>query len=139
MKGVCLSACWDIPPLVWAWRPPPGSGPGDPPGSGPGDPPGQTPQLPCWVSAWRPPSIPTRHVGIPPAMHNACWDTTPSPPWTAFLTHASENITLPQTLFAGGNKNLINKITLRTINKSCIRLYSHIPFSARFSLHFKMG
>ena len=21
--GVCLSACWDTPPLVWAWRPPP--------------------------------------------------------------------------------------------------------------------
>ena len=26
------------------------------------------------------------------------------PPWTEFLTHASENITLPQTSFAGGNK-----------------------------------
>ena len=25
------------------------------------------------------------------------------PPWTEFLTHASENITLPQTSFAGGN------------------------------------
>ena len=26
------------------------------------------------------------------------------PPWTEFLTHASQNITLPQTSFAGGNK-----------------------------------
>ena len=26
----------------------------------------------------------------------ACWDTTPPPPWTEFLTHASENITWPQ-------------------------------------------
>ena len=26
------------------------------------------------------------------------------PPWTEFLTHASENITLPQTSFAGGKK-----------------------------------
>ena len=26
-----------------------------------------------------------------------------SPLWTEFLTHASENITLPQTSFAGGN------------------------------------
>ena len=25
--------------------------------------------------------------------------------WTEFLTHACENITLPQTSFAGGNKN----------------------------------
>ena len=34
--------------------------------------------------------------------------TTPPPAgtpplWTEFLTHASENITLPQTSFAGGN------------------------------------
>ena len=28
------------------------------------------------------------------------------PPWTEFLTHASENITLPQTSFAGGNDTL---------------------------------
>ena len=27
----------------------------------------------------------------------------PPPPWTEFLTHATENITLPQTSFAGGN------------------------------------
>ena len=27
------------------------------------------------------------------------------PPWTEFLTHATENITLPQTSFAGG-KNM---------------------------------
>ena len=26
------------------------------------------------------------------------------PPWTEFLAHASENITLPQTSFAGGKK-----------------------------------
>ena len=29
---------------------------------------------------------------------------TPPPPWTEFLTHATENITFPQTSFAGGNK-----------------------------------
>ena len=79
--GVCLSACWDIPPpgvgletpqpypstspWVWAWRPPPG----------------QTPQPPPLVWAWRP----ARHAGI-----------LPLPLWTEFLTHASENITLPQ-------------------------------------------
>ena len=42
----------------------------------------------CWLVMW-----PARHAGIPP----------PPPPWTEFLTHASENITLPQTSFAGGN------------------------------------
>ena len=26
--------------------------------------------------------------------------------WIEFLTHASENITLPQTSFAGGNKGI---------------------------------
>ena len=37
---VCLSACWDTPPMVWAWRPP-GCGPGDlPPGVGLETPPG---------------------------------------------------------------------------------------------------
>ena len=29
------------------------------------------------------------------------------PPWTEFLTHASENITLPQTSFAGGNNGTL--------------------------------
>ena len=48
---------------------------------------------------WRPAE---RHAGIPPAMHAGI--TPPSPLWTEFLTHASENITLPQTSFAGGNK-----------------------------------
>ena len=34
-----------------------------------------------------------RHAGIPPAMHAGI-----APPlWTEFLTHACENITLPQT------------------------------------------
>ena len=28
-----------------------------------------------------------------------------TPPWTEFLTHASENITLPQTSFAGGKNS----------------------------------
>ena len=29
------------------------------------------------------------------------------PPWTEFLTHASENITLPQTSFAGGKNGFV--------------------------------
>ena len=42
-----------------------------------------------------------RHAGIPPAMHAGI----PPPPCvcTEFLTHATENITLPQTSFAGCN------------------------------------
>ena len=59
-----------LPPWVWAWRPPwP-----DPP------------KLPPWVWAWKP----ARHAGIPlppetsckgcwDTTCNACWDTTPSP------------------------------------------------------------
>ena len=69
--GVCLSACWDTNA--------PGCGPGDPPRCEPGDPlgvgletpPGCGPETPR-VWAWRP---------------LLC---------TEFLTHASENITLPQ-------------------------------------------
>ena len=30
-------------------------------------------------------------------------DPPPPPPWIEFVTHATENITLPQTSFAGGN------------------------------------
>ena len=33
------------------------------------------------------------------------------PPWTEFLTHASENITLPQTSFAGGKNTLLSQLT----------------------------
>ena len=39
------------------------------------------------------------------------WDRIPPPHplWTKFLTHATENITLPQTSFAGGNDRLHNQ------------------------------
>ena len=99
-------------PQVWAWRPP-GCGPGDPPGVGLETPLGHTPELPPWVWAWRP----TRHAGIPPprrylqgmlGYHLKCmlgYHTPPPQLWTEFLTHASENITLPQTLFVGGKKD----------------------------------
>ena len=101
--GVGLETPWQdphqLPPWVWAWRPPwP-----DPH------------QLPPWVWAWRPPPPPltrsssTSTPGCGPGnlqgmlrYHhpletccNACLDTIPSL-WTEFLTHASENITLPQ-------------------------------------------
>ena len=57
--------------LVHAGIPPLGLGLDTPPGCGPGDPPTQPdPPTSPWVWAWR-------------------------PPWTEFLTHASENITLP--------------------------------------------
>ena len=39
------------------------------------------------------------------------------PPWTEFLTHASENITLPQTSFAGG-KNILIALVLADGNRS---------------------
>ena len=33
---------------------------------------------------------------------DACWETNPPLLWTEGMTHACENITLPQTSFAGG-------------------------------------
>ena len=45
------------------------------------------------------------------------------PLWTEFLTHASENITLPQTSFAGG-ENTTFKILLRKETKG-LRIRSH--------------
>ena len=54
----------------------------------------------CGMLGYHP--LTARHAGIPPAMHAEI--PLPTPPlWTEFLTHATENITLPQTLFAGGN------------------------------------
>ena len=61
-------------------------------------PPGQTPQAPPWMRAWKP----TRHAGIPPpgdlqgmlGYHlQGILGYPPDPPWTEFLTHASESIT----------------------------------------------
>ena len=72
--GVCLSACWDTPPWVWAWRPSQ-CGPGNPPpGIGLETPPGQTPQLPPWVWAWRPPP------GQTPQLPPGCGPVDPSRP-----------------------------------------------------------
>ena len=41
------------------------------------------------------------------------------PPWTEFLTHATENITLPQTSFAGGNKNMTLMSSSHYLNTFC--------------------
>ena len=80
-----------LPPWVWAWRPSSGQ---IPLGCGPENLQGMLNSTP---PSWRPAA---RHAGIPPAMHTGI----APPPQTKFLTHASENITLPQTSFAGGNK-----------------------------------
>ena len=115
-EGGCLSACWDTPP---------GCGPGDHPGCGPGDPqvwawrppwpdPSTSPLgvgletpplqpdpssstlgfgLETCKACWDTPPTPARHAEMPPARHAGI---PPPHPWTEFLTHASENITLPQ-------------------------------------------
>ena len=46
---------------------------------------------------------------------------TPPRPWTEWLTHACENITLPQTLFTGGNngyfawRNVLNCLSIKIL------------------------
>ena len=86
------------------------------------------PKLPPWLWAWtRSPSNSPLGVGLKTCKAcwdttpletcckacwdttcNACWDSTPPLPlWTEFLTHASENITLPQTSFGGGKYDFI--------------------------------
>ena len=98
-EAVCWGGC--LPQCMLGYTP--GCGPGDPPlqarslnfppECGLGDPPpGQTPQLPPWVWAWKP----ARHAGIPPSWRPARHAGIPPPHWTEFLTHASENIILPQ-------------------------------------------
>ena len=111
--------------LVWAWRNPPGCGPGDPPGCGPGDPPGCGPgdplgcgpedPLPTSCGPGEPPARPLNFppgVGLetPPETCKPCWDTTckacwDTPPHPAVnrMADMCKNITLPQTSFAGSN------------------------------------
>ena len=113
----CLPQCMLGTPQVWAWRPPRPDPLNFPPGCGPGDPPqARPPQLPLGCG----PGDLQGMLGYHPLdTCKACWDTTcnacweithlpppPSPLWTEFLTHTSENITLPQTSFAGGNNRL---------------------------------
>ena len=109
--GVCLSAFWDTPPVwvwrppspqVWAWRPP-WPDPQLTPWCGPGDPPPckaywDTTCKACWDTT---PWIPARHAGIPLAMHAGI---------------PSENITLPQTSFAGGKNPWVRKSDWRHID-----------------------
>ena len=47
---------------------------------------------------------PWNHALPQATMHAPCNHACPPSLWTEFLTHASENINLPQTSFAGGNK-----------------------------------
>ena len=58
----------------------------------------------------------------------------PLPLWTEFLTHASENITLPQTSFAGGNYH-------RTQMGTCVgvSLWSMNTSSQCYSTYFFIG
>ena len=60
------------------------------------------PQLPPWVWAWRPPGQIPLVCG--PGNLQGMLGYHP-PLWTEFLTHASENITLPQHSFAGGKND----------------------------------
>ena len=105
-----------LPPWLWAWTRSPSI---SPLGVGLDQIP---PPLPPWVWAWRtpwPPGRPAaRHTGIPPAMHAGI-----APPWRPAARHAGippamhagiappcgqthicKHFTLPQTSFAGGNK-----------------------------------
>ena len=54
----------------------------------------------------------------------------PPPPWTEFLTHASENITLPQTSFAGGNKPINN-------TGSCGNILYWLVWQPKYQLLYK--
>ena len=50
------------------------------------------------------------------------------PPWTEFLAHATENITLPQTSFAGGKNKKPDNLTFITIfEKNAIQTLTTVP------------
>ena len=98
---------------------------GYPPECGPGDPLGVGLRPPR-------PGPSTSPLGVGLEICKACWDTTCNacwdtiPPWTEFLIHATENITLPQTSFAGGNHSYL----IQSINLSCFLMLSMWKFYA---------
>ena len=121
LLGGCLPQCMLGYTHTHPHHTPP-CGPGDPPGCGPRDspgqtpqppppgcgletPPSQTPQPPPWVWAWKP----VRHARIPPH--------PPPLQWTEFLTHASENITLPhlhcQKCMSKDTTKMLNQLQLK--------------------------
>ena len=61
------------------------------------------PRQPCTPPSNHTCPLATMHA--PSATMHAPWQPHMPPLWTEFLTLASENITLPQTSFAGGNKS----------------------------------
>ena len=84
---------WGVSASMNAWiHPPPGRGL-DTPRPGPGHPLGLDLDTPLGLG-----------LDTPLACHVTCkayWDTNPPTLWTEFLTHASENITLPQLRLFG--------------------------------------
>ena len=99
--GVCLSACWDTPPWVWAWRPSLGVvlymtllGVGlEAPWVWAWRPLWPDPSTSPWVWAWRPPSQTPQPapLGVGLENCNACWDTTHPP--VDRMTDTCKNIT----------------------------------------------
>ena len=57
---------------------------------------------------------------MPPATTHAPRQPCMPPPWTEFLTHASENITLPQTSFAGGKNGVTQKWVATPVSSNSI-------------------
>ena len=62
-----------------------------------------------------------------------------SPPWTEFLTHASENITLPETSFAGGKNPVLNEYvsegqrpTIQETQQACASTYFSVEHCITF-------
>ena len=66
-----------------------------------------SPSMHCAGGVWSQRGVPGPGRGVPgpgQVVSRHALRQTPLP-WTEFLTHAAENITLPQTSFAGGNNN----------------------------------
>ena len=61
------------------------------------------------------------------------------PPWTEFLTHASENITLPQTSFAGGNNPMKTCVGICLYAVWTRPRYSVQAFFISISIDFGVG
>ena len=133
LLGGCLPQCMLRSAQVWAWIPLPWRT-----ARHAGIPPLQRPARHAGIPP-PPPWRPARHAGIPPpppgdlqGMLGYQLQCMP-PPCTEFLTHVTENITLPQTSFAGGNETgLISmqaRINFMEILPSSASIRTHTNFS----------
>ena len=78
----------------------------------------------------------SRGMSAPGGMWYSSYTEADTPLWTEFLTHATENITLPQTSFAGGNNAFYLLPQMYSCPLCSCITFTHRPPTAIRTAHF---